>query len=87
MSKFILKQRDCAWGGSPNPFRPRGQMIYGAWKRLGQYESLPEALDALRDRSNGLVDRAVFYKGRRVTDENQRVRTRELNYSTTGGAT
>lgn len=81
---FILKQRDLWNGGRNNPYRPRGQICYGPWKRVADFGTMQQAHSALLDVGTGLVDRAVFYKGKRVTEANGRVRTSLLATLTEG---
>jgi len=70
---YIYKRRACLGMGKPSMYRPRGRMTFGKWQRVCDYATLAEAHShQLRD-SVGLYDRAVFHKGRRLTDSNGRL--------------
>ena len=86
--KYLLKQREFAGMGAPNPRRPRGQVTFGAWKTIGSFDTVGEAHRAMLENPIiGLASRAVFYRSKRVTDEAQRINYRlvdHLRNKTTG---
>jgi hypothetical protein len=73
-AQFIIKQREFAGMSAPNPYRPRGQKTFGKWQVRGTYETVFLAHSVmLQEPISGLAERAVFYRGRRVTDTAQRI--------------
>jgi hypothetical protein len=72
VSAYIYKRRTAGMGAR-NPFRPRGQIKYDPWKTVARFDTL----DAARSYQNadciGLYDRAIFYRGQRITDSGGRL--------------
>ena len=63
---YILKRRDVS-RAAKNPYRPRGQVKYGPWITVSSHATLDEARAAQRSFINGLYDRGIFHRGRRLT--------------------
>ena len=64
-AKFILKKRDL---GEKKP-RAFGGIVqtYYKWVSVGKYETLADAGEAIPN--NGLVDFGVFFKGKRLSED------------------
>lgn len=63
MSKFIIKNREVGWGGA-NPYRPKGQFVYSAWKTQVSYGTQAEAEGDFDNREVGLSQCAIFHQGK-----------------------
>lgn len=68
--KFILKTRTVT-AAKRNPFRPRQTCKHGPWRTITTFESVADAVRELRDRTRGMADHAVFFKGERITNEHK----------------
>lgn len=64
-AKYIFKRRTLE--------SRRGRIKYGSWVKRGSFDTIYEAYGAMLKEVRGLYDRAIFYRGRRLTDKASRI--------------